>query len=60
MSLAFSIIIPTFNRLDTLPEVLAAVDLLECSGGFEVVVVDDRVALRITDLIERGRKAESA
>ena len=26
----------------------------------EVVVVDDRVALRITDLIERGRKAESA
>lgn len=26
----------------------------------EVVVVDDRVALRITDLIERSSKAESA
>ena len=41
MSLAFSVVIPTYNRLDTLPEVLTAVDQQDCDGGFEVIVVDD-------------------
>jgi len=36
-----SIVIPTFNRLDVLPEVLAAVEAQEGCGEFELVVVDD-------------------
>jgi glycosyltransferase involved in cell wall biosynthesis len=41
MDCDFSIIIPTFNRIDTLPEVLAAVDRQESEGKFEIIVVDD-------------------
>lgn len=42
----FSIIIPTFNRMDVLPEVLTALDRQEAHDGtrvpeFEVIVVDD-------------------
>ncbi len=38
---AVSIVIPTFNRLDVLPEVLAAVEGQQDCGEFELVVVDD-------------------
>lgn len=37
----FSIVIPTYNRLDILPEVLAALERQEGATEFEVVVVDD-------------------
>ena len=37
----FSIVIPTFNRLEVLPEVLAALEAQEDAPTFEVVVVDD-------------------
>ena len=36
-----SVVIPTFNRLDVLPEVLAAVEGQAVEAAFEVVVVDD-------------------
>ncbi len=36
-----SVVIPTFNRLDVLPEVLAALAQQEGAPPFEVVVVDD-------------------
>ena len=38
---AVSVVIPTFNRLDTLPEVLAALAAQEGAPPFEVIVVDD-------------------
>ncbi len=37
----YSVVIPTFNRLDVLPEVLAALEAQEGAPSFEVVVVDD-------------------
>jgi glycosyltransferase involved in cell wall biosynthesis len=37
----FSVIIPTYNRIDVLPEVLAALERQEAAPSFEVVVVDD-------------------
>ena len=37
----FSVVIPTFNRMDVLPEVLAALEAQEGAPDFEVVVVDD-------------------
>ncbi|MDX1630336.1 MAG: glycosyltransferase [Thermoanaerobaculia bacterium] len=37
----FSIVIPTFERMDVLPEVLEAVDDQDTGAAFEVVVVDD-------------------
>jgi glycosyltransferase involved in cell wall biosynthesis len=39
--LDFSVVIPTFNRLDVLPEVLAALAEQEGAPSYEVVVVDD-------------------
>ncbi|MCB1053951.1 MAG: glycosyltransferase family 2 protein [Acidobacteria bacterium] len=36
-----SVVIPTFNRLDVLPEVLDAVEAQEGAPPFELVVVDD-------------------
>lgn len=39
--LDFSVVIPTFNRLDVFPEVLAALGEQEGAPAFEVVVVDD-------------------
>ena len=36
-----SVVIPTFNRIDVLPEVLAALAAQEGAPAFEVVVVDD-------------------
>lgn len=36
-----SVVIPTFNRIDVLPEVLAALGSQEGAPSFEVVVVDD-------------------
>ena len=37
----FSVVIPTYNRMDVLPEVLAALEAQEEAPPFEVVVVDD-------------------
>ena len=37
----FSVVIPTYNRMDTLPEVLDALDAQEGAPDFEVLVVDD-------------------
>lgn len=37
----FSVVIPTHNRLDVLPEVLAALEAQKRAPEFEVVVVDD-------------------
>ncbi len=36
-----SVVVPTFNRMDTLPEVLAAVEAQRTPFEFELVVVDD-------------------
>ncbi|MEM7050873.1 MAG: glycosyltransferase family 2 protein [Acidobacteriota bacterium] len=41
MSVELSVVIPTYNRMDTLPEVLAAVEGQRADFEFEVVVVDD-------------------
>ncbi len=41
MTPAISVVIPTFNRLDVLPEVLAALAAQEGAPPFEVIVVDD-------------------
>ncbi|MCB1034614.1 MAG: glycosyltransferase family 2 protein [Acidobacteria bacterium] len=41
MDLAFSVVIPTYNRMDVLPEVLAALEDQEGSPAFEVIVVND-------------------
>jgi glycosyltransferase involved in cell wall biosynthesis len=38
---SYSVVVPSFNRLDVLPEVLAALDRQEGAPPFEVVVVDD-------------------
>ncbi len=37
----FSVVIPTYNRMDVLPEVLAALERQDQAPSFEVVVVDD-------------------
>lgn len=37
----FSIVVPTFERMDVLPEVLAALSSQQTEADFEVVVVDD-------------------
>ncbi len=36
-----SVVIPTYNRMDVLPEVLAALERQEAAPSFEVIVVDD-------------------
>ena len=36
-----SVVIPTFNRIDTLPEVLDALERQEGAPEFEVIVIDD-------------------
>ena len=36
-----SVIVPTLNRMDTLPEVLEGLELQETEAAFEIVVVDD-------------------
>jgi glycosyltransferase involved in cell wall biosynthesis len=41
MSLAFSVVVPTRDRLDVLPEVLDALDAQRGAPEFEIVVVDD-------------------
>lgn len=41
MQPVFSVVIPTHDRLDVLPEVLAALDRQRGAPGFEVIVVDD-------------------
>lgn len=37
----FSVVIPSYNRMDTLPEVLSALEAQSDAPPFEVVVVDD-------------------
>ncbi len=41
MSILYSIVIPTFERLDVLPEVLAALEGQVQAPAYEIVVVDD-------------------
>jgi GT2 family glycosyltransferase len=41
MSLALSVVVPTYNRLATLGRVLSALDAQECGADFEIVVVVD-------------------
>ncbi len=41
MSIHYSIVIPTYNRMDVLPEVLAALETQVDAPPFEVIVVDD-------------------
>lgn len=41
VSISYSIVIPTYNRMDVLPEVLAALDAQVDAPPFEVIVVDD-------------------
>lgn len=41
MTTPYSVIIPTYNRLDVLPEVLEALEAQKEAPAFEVVVVDD-------------------
>ncbi len=41
MTVEISVVIPTFNRFDVLPEVLAALDAQEAAPPFEIIVVDD-------------------
>ncbi|MCP3959639.1 MAG: glycosyltransferase [bacterium] len=38
---SYSVVIPTYNRMDVLPEVLAALERQEGAPSFEVVVIDD-------------------
>ena len=40
MGLDFSVIVPTFDRLDVLPEVLDAIEAQETEARFELIVVD--------------------
>lgn len=37
----FSVVMPTYNRMDTLPDVLDALELQENAPSFEVVIVND-------------------
>jgi len=37
----YSVVVPTYNRIDVLPEVLAALDRQVAAPPFEIVVVDD-------------------
>jgi glycosyltransferase involved in cell wall biosynthesis len=41
MQVEVSVVVPTYNRLDVLPEVLAALEAQAGGPSFEVVVVDD-------------------
>lgn len=41
MSVEFSVVIPTYNRLEVLPEVLRALEAQTGAPDFEVIVVDD-------------------
>ncbi len=49
----FSVVVPTFNRMDVLPEVLAALDAQTGAPSFEVVVVDDGSTDGTADFLER-------
>ena len=51
----FSVVIPTYNRLDVLPEVLAALEAQEDPPSFEVVVVDDGSTDGTSDWLESQR-----
>ncbi len=72
MNPRFSVVIPTYDRLDVLPEVLEALEAQEDAPPFEVVVVDDgstdgtaellaqkelRVAFRVLTQANRGPAA---
>ncbi len=41
MTPEISVVIPTYDRLDVLPEVLGGLDAQEGAPAFEVLVVDD-------------------
>jgi glycosyltransferase involved in cell wall biosynthesis len=50
---AYSVVLPTHNRLDILPEVLGALDRQEAAPDFEVVVVDDGSTDGTREFLER-------
>lgn len=57
MTPEYSVVIPTYNRLDVLPEVLAALAAQEGAPPFEVLVVDDGSTDGTADWL--GRRAPS-
>ena len=48
----FSVIIPTFARPERLRDCLSAVARLEAGGDFEVVVVDEKLGITMTEIIK--------
>jgi glycosyltransferase involved in cell wall biosynthesis len=50
-----SVVIPTFNRMDVLPEVLAGLEAQEQAPSFEVVVVDDGSSDGTAEWLSRHR-----
>ncbi len=59
MAPLFSVVIPTFNRIDMLMEVLRALDHQQDAPPFEVIVVDDgsrdSTATTVRDALEQDR-----
>lgn len=49
----FSVVIPTYNRMDTLPEVLDALEAQEGAPDFEIIVVDDGSTDGTAEFLER-------
>lgn len=56
----FSIVIPTYNRLDALPEVLEGLRAQEGAPEFEVLVVDDGSSDGTAEWLERERSRGTA
>ncbi len=55
MSIEYSVIIPTFERMDVLPEVLTGLEGQERAPSFEVIVVDDGSEDGTADFLEAYR-----
>jgi glycosyltransferase involved in cell wall biosynthesis len=55
LSILYSIVIPTYNRLDVLPEVLQALARQQAPPPFEVIVVDDGSADGTGEWLSRWR-----
>lgn len=49
----YSVVIPTFNRMDTLPEVLDALEAQADAPPFEIIVVDDGSTDSTGEFLER-------
>lgn len=53
MAIEFSVVIPTYNRLDVLPEVIRAVETQRDAPAFELIVVDDGSSDGTADWLKR-------